>query len=248
MEFYIKTDVGRRRASNQDAFCCARLADGTEFMVICDGMGGHRGGNLAAEIAVRGFRELLSGQLHSTLRPKDLKSILSGSVARVSNLIADTARENAEFAGMGSTVVLAVRCGKKLCIAHVGDSRAYLFRSGKLQRLTRDHSLVQDLVDSGQITPEEGETHPHRNVITRALGYSEDSLPEIFFSDVKPGDRFLLCSDGLTVTVRDGELQKIFQSTACEALVDRLVARALDAGGPDNITVGLFAEDEREGK
>ncbi|MBP3299980.1 MAG: Stp1/IreP family PP2C-type Ser/Thr phosphatase [Clostridia bacterium] len=248
MKFYIKTDVGLRRATNQDAFCCARLSDGTEFTVLCDGMGGHRGGNLAAEIAVRGFREILGGQLHANLRPKDLKSILSGSIVRVSNLIADTARENSDFAGMGSTVVLAVRCGKKLCVAHVGDSRAYLFRSGKLQRLTKDHSLVQSLIDSGQITAEEGETHPHRNVITRVLGYSEDMLPEICISDVKPGDRFLLCTDGLTVTVRDGELEKILQENAPESLADLLVARALDAGGPDNVTVGLMVEEEREGK
>ena len=179
---------------------------------------------------------------------KDLKSILSGSIVRVSNLIADTARENSDFAGMGSTVVLAVRCGKKLCVAHVGDSRAYLFRSGKLQRLTKDHSLVQSLIDSGQITAEEGETHPHRNVITRVLGYSEDMLPEICISDVKPGDRFLLCTDGLTVTVRDGELEKILQENAPESLADLLVARALDAGGPDNVTVGLMVEEEREGK
>lgn len=248
MKFYLKTDVGRRRATNQDAFCCARLSDGTEFMVLCDGMGGHRGGNVAAEIAVRGFREILATQLRANLRPKDLKSILSGCIVRISNLIADTARENSDFAGMGSTVVLAVRCGKKLCIAHVGDSRAYLFRSGKLQRLTKDHSLVQTLIDSGQITAEEGETHPHRNVITRVLGYAEDLLAEVSLSDVKAGDVFLLCSDGLTVTVRDEELEKILKENAPESLADLLVARALDAGGPDNVTVGLFVEDEREGK
>ena len=145
-------------------------------------------------------------------------------------------------------MVLAVRCGKKLCVAHVGDSRAYLYRAGKLRRLTRDHSLVQDLIDRGEITPEEGETHPHRNVITRTLGYAEDSEPEIMISDIKPADRFLLCSDGLTVTVRDGELEEILNTTPCEDLTEVLVSRALAGGGPDNITVGILYEEEREGK
>ena len=107
---------------------------------------------------------------------------------------------------------------------------------------------MQDLIDRGEITPEEGETHPHRNVITRTLGYAEDSEPEIMISDIKPADRFLLCSDGLTVTVRDGELEEILNTTPCEDLTEVLVSRALAGGGPDNITVGILYEEEREGK
>lgn len=246
MNYYVMTDVGCKRASNQDAFCRGRLANGAEFLVICDGMGGHRGGNLASEIAVRAFYEILSEQLTPTLRPKDLKSILAATVARVSLLIAQTASAHPEYAGMGSTVVLAVRCGKKICIAHVGDSRAYRLRAGTLKRLTKDHSLVQDLIDRGEITPEEGETHPHRNVITRTLGYAEDSEPEISVIDVREGDVFLLCSDGLTVTVRDGELESLINSTAPGDLCTRLVATALERGGPDNVTVGVLFEEERE--
>lgn len=246
MKSFVMTDVGRKRSSNQDAFCKARLLSGAEFLVLCDGMGGHRGGNVASEIAVRAFNELLADRLTRDLRPKELKSILSGVIARVSSLIAVTASESREFSGMGATVVLAVRCGKKMCIAHVGDSRAYLFRNKKLRRLTRDHSLVQDLIDRGEITSAEGERHPHRNVITRALGYAEDSQPEILLSDIRPGDLFLLCTDGLTVPVSDGELEKLICSTAPESLAPLLVSRALEGGGPDNITVGILYEDERE--
>lgn len=242
------TDVGRRRASNQDSFCCARLANGAEFMVLCDGMGGHRGGNIASELAVRSFHELLSERLAPNLRPKDLKSLLAGAVATVSAIIATVAEENPEVSGMGSTVVLAARCGKKICIVHVGDSRAYLWRGGKLQRLTKDHSLVQELIDRGEITPEEGETHPHRNVITRTLGYAEDSEPEISLYEVKEGDLFLLCTDGLTVTVREAELEELLKTVSCEELTERLVSRALAGGGPDNITVGVLFEEERAGK
>jgi len=246
VNFYAMTDVGCRRATNQDSFCCGRLDNGAEYLVLCDGMGGHRGGNLAAEIAARGFSELIAGGISPSLKPKDLKSLLEGMVLRVSRVIASTGDEVPEFAGMGSTVVLAVRCGKKLCVAHVGDSRAYLFRGGKLQRITRDHSLVQDLIDRGEITPEEGETHPHRNVITRTLGYAEDSQPEISLFEVKPGDRFLLCTDGLSVTVRDAELESYLNETPPESVVEGLVARAIAAGAPDNVTVGMFYEPVKE--
>ncbi len=246
MKSYVMTDVGRRRASNQDAFCQGRLSSGAQFLVLCDGMGGHRGGNVASEIAVRAFYELLSHRLTETLRVKDLKQILTGIIARVSLLISETAAGHPEFSGMGSTVVLAVRCGKKVCIAHVGDSRAYLFRNGKLRRLTKDHSLVQEMIDRGEITPEEGETHPHRNVITRTLGYAEDSQPEILFSDLRESDLFLLCSDGLTVTANDRQLEELLRNTEPSQMAPALVSRALEGGAPDNVTVGILYEDERE--
>lgn len=240
------TDVGRKRASNQDAFCQACLPSGVQFMVLCDGMGGHRGGNVASEIAVRAFYELLNDRLTQSIRPKELKTVLSGIIAKVSYLIYQTGVGAPEFAGMGSTVVLAVRCGKKICIAHVGDSRAYLYRDGKLRRLTKDHSLVQEMIDRGEISPEEGENHPHRNVITRTLGYADDSQPEILFSDVRHGDVFLLCSDGLTVPVRDCQLEELLRNNEPSRLAPVLVSRALEGGGPDNITVGILYEDESE--
>lgn len=242
------TDVGRKRASNQDAFCQGTLESGVQFMVLCDGMGGHRGGNVASELAVRTFHELLSDRLTQTLRPKELKTVLSGIIARVSRLISQAGMESPELAGMGSTVVLAVQWGKKVCIAHVGDSRAYLYRKGKLRRLTKDHSLVQEMIDRGEITPEEGEEHPRRNIITRTLGYEEDSQPEILFSDLREGDVFLLCTDGLTVCVKDDSLEELFRQYSPDQLVPVLVNRALEAGGPDNITVGILHEEERETK
>ena len=248
MKFQAMTDVGRKRATNQDAFCCARLANGVEFMVICDGMGGHRGGNLASELAVRELGDFFSRRLTPNLRPRDLKGLLSRAVFEVSSLIEAVAGESEAFRGMGSTVVLAVRCGKKLAIAHVGDSRLYLWRGGILQRLTKDHSLVQSLIDRGEITPEEGETHPHRNVITKALGSAVDSDPVIAFCDVREKDLFLLCSDGLTVPLRDGEISEIIQNTPFESLVETLISRALAAGGPDNVTVGVLYEEEKAGK
>lgn len=246
MKSYVMTDVGLRRASNQDAFCRAVLPSGVEFVVLCDGMGGHRGGNVASEIAVRIFYEQLSQRLEPGMKTKELKSLLESVVLRVSDSIAAVARENEPLSGMGSTVVLAVKCGKKICVAHVGDSRAYLFRNGKLRRLTKDHSLVQMMIDRGEITPEEGQTHPHRNVITRSLGYSEDSQPEILFSDLRSGDQFLLCTDGLSGLVWDEDLAEILRETPPEEAVPRLVEKALEAGGSDNVTVGMMYEEERE--
>ena len=246
MKAFLMTDIGCKRASNQDAFCHARLSSDTEFMVLCDGMGGHRGGNVASEIAVRAFHQMLSNRLSGPVRAKELKPILAGIIARVSRLIGQTASQSPEFSGMGSTVVLAVRCGKKVCIAHVGDSRAYLYREGKLRRLTKDHSLVQEMMDRGEITAEEGETHPHRNVITRTLGYADDSEPEIVFSDLRREDVFLLCTDGLTSAVNDGLLAELLEQNPPESLTSVLVAEALEQGGADNITVGILYDTGKE--
>ena len=240
------TDVGLKRPSNQDAFCQGEVS-GCQFVVVCDGMGGHQGGNVASEIAVQSFYELLTTRLHNGIRTKDLKNLIAAIIATVSSRIADAAAGSPDLAGMGSTVVLAVRCGKKVCIAHVGDSRCYLFRNGKLRRLTKDHSLVQEMVDRGEISVEESINHPYRNVITRTLGYTEDSLPEILLSAVKSGDLFLLCTDGLTVPVNDSELEEILTSVPPSRLAPVLVSRALEGGGPDNITVGILSEEESEG-
>ena len=242
MKSYLMTDVGLKRPSNQDAFCQATLPD-VQFAVVCDGMGGHQGGNVASELAVSAFHEMLSSRLHGGLRTKEWKNLISGIIARVSLLIADTAAATPDLAGMGSTVVMAVRIGEKMCIAHVGDSRCYLFRKGKLRRLTKDHSLVQELIDRKEISPEEGENHPGRNVITRALGYQDESLADVVFSDVKKGDVYLLCTDGLTVPVSDSELQEILQITPPDRLAEVLVDKALAGGGPDNITVGILWEE-----
>lgn len=246
MKSYVMTDVGQKRSTNQDAYCQARLSSDVQFMVLCDGMGGHQGGNVASEIAVRAFYELLTYHLTPSLRTKELKSILSDVIARVSLLIAKTGDDSPELAGMGSTVVLAVRLGKKVCIAHVGDSRAYLYRGGKLRRLTKDHSLVQEMIDRGEISAEEGKVHPRRNVITRTLGYAEDSQPEIVFSDLRHGDIFLLCTDGLTVPVDDEMLTELLREHSPDCLVPVLISKALEGGGPDNITVGILQEEEKE--
>lgn len=240
------TDIGRKRVSNQDAFCQGE-ASGCQFVVLCDGMGGHQGGNVAAEIAVQSFYELFTERLKNGMRTKDLKNLIAAIIAIVSSRIAEAAVQSPELAGMGSTVVLAVRSGKKICIAHVGDSRCYLFRNGKLRRLTKDHSLVQEMIDRGEISVEESVNHPHRNVITRTLGYPDDSLPEILFSDVKNGDLFLLCTDGLTVPVSDSELKELLATIPPSQLAPVLVSCALEGGGPDNITVGILSEEESEG-
>ena len=246
MKFDIMTDVGCRRASNQDAFCRGTLPNGVEFTVLCDGMGGHRGGNVASEIAVRAFHEILTTRLSGSFKTKDLKNILLGTVVRISLLIADVAEKFPEYAGMGTTLVAVLIRGRYATAVNVGDSRAYLFRNGRLTRLTKDHSLVQEMIDRGEITPEEGENHSQRNIITRTLGYAEDCQPEILLSDVRPGDLFLLCSDGLTVPVRDHVIADILTNTEKDRIARTLVSRALACGGPDNVTVGILYEEERE--
>jgi protein phosphatase len=236
---YLKTDVGLKRASNQDAFCQATLSD-VQFAVVCDGMGGHQGGNVASELAVRAFHEMLSSRLRSGLRTKELKNLISGIITRVSLLIAETAAENPDLSGMGSTVVMAVRMGEKMCIAHVGDSRCYLFRNGKLRRLTKDHSLVQMMVDRGDLTPEQARSYPGKNMITRAVGTEAAVQCDLFHLAPEWEEILLLCTDGLTNLVEDQEiLFEIMYNEDRQACCRRLVDIALSRGAPDNVTCVL---------
>lgn len=249
MEFFAMTDVGLRRASNQDAFCLARSSSGMEFFVLCDGMGGHKGGNVASELAVSAFRQLLSSGFYPEEHSKELKTRVSSVISLVNTLICNAAAEHEELSGMGSTVVLAVHCGDKVCIAHVGDSRAYLLRDGTLTRLTKDHSLVQDLLDRGEITSDQAKVHPFRHVITRVLGSENpaDAEPELSVSDLREGDRFLLCSDGLTNVVDDSKIVQVLKESDPEDAVRVLTDLALDGGGPDNVTVGILYETANRG-
>lgn len=244
MKLYAKTDVGLKRATNQDAFCAMQPENGIGFLVLCDGMGGHRGGNVASELAVRGFSRQLRKGLDPSLRPKDLKTFLHTVVERVNGIVLNAALKTENLSGMGSTVVAAIRCGKKFCILHVGDSRAYLLREQKLTRLTKDHSLVQEMIDRGELTPEEAEQHPYRHVITRVLGAPLDYEPQITVSDIRPGDLVLLCSDGLTNVADDGTLEKLLCANAPQDLPEVLIRKALDGGGPDNVTVGILYEEQ----
>lgn len=223
--FGSRTDVGCVRDHNEDSLVVA-----PPLYVVCDGMGGHAAGEVASEIAVRVIEN--RAPQHADVEE------LGRAVEEANLAIIRAAREGRGREGMGTTCTAAILEGERLVIAQVGDSRAYLLSKGRLQQLTRDHSLMADLIEAGHITKEEAKVHPQRSVITRALGSDPRMLPDLFELDVNPGDRLLICSDGLTTMLSDEEIAQLLARTADPQLCARqLVNAAIAAGGYDNVTV-----------
>jgi PPM family protein phosphatase len=226
-----RTDAGRKRRRNEDSF----VVDPPLF-VVADGMGGAQAGEVASRLAAAAFREFHEAdELDSEERVRAI-------IREANRRIYERARSDAEVSGMGTTVTAALLAGAQVSIGHVGDSRAYLVRDGRLEQLTEDHSLVGDLMRSGRISPEEAEIHPQRSVITRALGTDPEVDVDTFTVDASPGDVFLLCSDGLTTMVADDDILTIVADTsALDDAAKALVKAANRSGGEDNVTVVLFA-------
>jgi len=233
-----RTDVGRRRPANEDVFV---LAPELGFFLVADGMGGHRAGQVASELAARAALATLRGLLGA---PRSAQAKLAACVAGANGEILATARVKPELAGMGTTIVALLAEGGGVALAHVGDSRAYRLRGGAAERLTEDHTLVADLVRRGELGPAAAASHPHRHVLTRALGVRRALEADLAELAPEPGDVYLLCSDGLTGHVADDELAAVVAAapdldTACE----RLVELANRRGGEDNVTVVLVGFD-----
>jgi PPM family protein phosphatase len=222
--------VGKIRANNQDSAYA-----GHDLFVVADGMGGHAGGDVASAIAVN--RVLEADKPYE--RATDAIFALQSALIAANSLLAETVFEHPELTGMGTTVSAIIRTGNQVALAHIGDSRIYLFRDGELTQVSTDHTFVQRLVDSGRITEEEAMVHPRRSVLMRVLG-DVDAAPEIdtWVLDTKIGDRWLLCSDGLSGVVKNEDLAIALASKdSPKAIADKLVRQSLDAGAPDNVTV-----------
>ncbi|MES2093400.1 MAG: Stp1/IreP family PP2C-type Ser/Thr phosphatase [Actinomycetota bacterium] len=229
--------VGKIRANNQDSGYA-----GTHLFVVADGMGGHAGGDVASAIALKRVMEADRQYASAADAEFALKSALSAANTQ----LAETVFEHPELTGMGTTVSAILRSGSQIAIAHIGDSRIYLLRDGALKQITADHTFVQRLVDSGRITPEEAAVHPRRSVLMRVLG-DVDAAPEIDTTvfDVLPGDRWLLCSDGLSSYVSDDKIEHTLSSVRVVTdAADRLVKESLDQGAPDNVTVVIVDIDD----
>ena len=231
------SNVGKIRANNQDSGYA-----GDSLFVVADGMGGHAGGDVASAIAVRRISEI---DQHYTTAHEAVFALQSALIA-ANSLLAETVFEHNELTGMGTTVSGFIRVGNQIAMAHIGDSRIYRFSAGKLVQISADHTFVQRLVDSGRITPEEAAVHPRRSVLMRVLG-DVDAAPEIDTDvfDTAPGDRWLICSDGLSSYVSDDKIEHILATVASpNAAADRLIKESLDQGAPDNVTVVLVDIDE----
>ncbi len=222
--------VGKVRANNQDSGYA-----GSHLFVVADGMGGHAGGDVASAIAVRKIAEV-DREFNSV---NDAEFALRSALLSANTLLAETVFEHGELTGMGTTVSGILVVGDQIALAHIGDSRIYLFRDGQLSQITSDHTFVQRLVDSGRITQEEAAVHPRRSVLMRVLG-DVDASPEIDTTilDLKPGDRWLLCSDGLSSYVAVDRIQAALAAVpSSAAAAQRLLKESLDQGAPDNVTV-----------
>ncbi len=220
-----RSDVGLVRGHNEDSFLLR-----TPLFMVSDGMGGHAAGEVASSIAVETVGEQAPGTADDVL--------LGAAVEAANMAVIQAAEQGIGKPGMGCTATAVLIEKNKMAVAHVGDSRAYVLRQGTLVRVTHDHSYVEELVDSGQITADEARTHPSRSIITRALGSDPDMYADHFSLEVNDGDRIILCSDGLSSMISDAELESVAVSSATpQQAADNLVAAALTAGGADNVTV-----------
>lgn len=226
-----RSDIGRVRETNEDSYAC-----GEALYMVADGMGGHAAGEVASRLTVEAVRASLAAA--PCADEEGLREAFSAANARV----LEKARSQEAYAGMGSTASAVCIVGGRCVWAHVGDSRIYLLRGGALQQITRDHSLVWDMVERGAITREEAALHPKRNMLTRAIG--ADAAVEIDAGafGLEPGDQLLLCTDGLTNMVAESEIQSVLEADGGpEEKVNALIERALVAGGTDNVTAVVAA-------
>jgi protein phosphatase len=224
------SDRGRKRANNQDAFGFS-IEHG--IYVVCDGMGGAAGGEIASSIAVDEVLHVLSERDPKAPIPK----VAEDAVCTANRAVFERSQRNSNLSGMGTTLVALVVEQSTVWVLNVGDSRCYRLREGKLQQLTLDHSLVEEQVRLGRMSKHEAQRSPLRNVITRAVGTQNCVTPDCFQFEVQPGDLFLLCSDGLTRELPDAEVQELLTGDApLEERTKRLVEAANKAGGRDNIT------------
>ncbi|WP_295748841.1 Stp1/IreP family PP2C-type Ser/Thr phosphatase [uncultured Oscillibacter sp.] len=232
------TDTGLVRKENQDAFAVME-AFGHTICVVCDGMGGSAGGKLASRIAVDTFSAEMEKRLSAGTKPDRLREISVVAVALANRAVREAARSSVDYRNMGTTLVSAVSFDGGVVIANVGDSRAYHITKDRIVQVTRDHSLVEHMVERGDITAEEARRHPNRNLITRALGPDVDPECDCYTCQLAPGDFLLLCTDGLVNTVTDQEILTEVLREDTETCMDRLLNLSKSRGASDNVTVVL---------
>lgn len=238
-----KTDVGLRRHENQDTFA---VEQGEKLLiaVVCDGMGGAEGGQIASSVAVETFMKEMRALIRADMTAEQLRELASFCVAKANTAVYQRALQDPAYQGMGTTLVSAVAEEKYAIVCNIGDSRAYLIRGGEITRITHDHSVVQTLVENGNITAEEARTHPNRNLITRALGPDENTLCDAFEVSFTKGDKILLCTDGLVVTATDDEIcRAVCAGKSAEESLNDLIALAKAQGAPDNVTAVLIEHE-----
>ncbi|MBT9456605.1 MAG: Stp1/IreP family PP2C-type Ser/Thr phosphatase [Burkholderiaceae bacterium] len=245
-EFFSATDVGRARDNNEDSVA---LDEAVALAVLADGMGGYNAGEVASGMATSFIKTELGRWLEEaagTVSDSDVKRAMDICVDNANRAIFNAANSNPKYAGMGTTLVVGVFRGERLLLGHVGDSRAYRFRDDRLNQLTRDHSLLQEQLDAGIITPEEAAYSSNKNLVTRAVGVEDTVMLETHLHEALPGDVYLMCSDGLSDMLDDDNIAQVLRSNnTLPETAAALIAAANDMGGKDNIAVILVRMEGR---
>lgn len=236
------TDVGLSRKENQDAYAVREHeASGHTICVVCDGMGGPAGGRMASRIAVDVFLAEVEKALQPDMTPRQLQEVSAHAAELANRAIRETARRSEEYSGMGTTLVSAITYGDGAAVLNVGDSRAYHITKTGITRITKDHSLVESMVERGDITAEEARRHPNRNLITRALGPDAAVECDGYVCQLASGEYLLLCTDGLIDTVTDQEmLYEVIHGDRPDTCLNRLLDISKSHGAPDNVTAVLL--------
>ncbi len=233
------TDTGNSRETNQDACFVDMLYDKSCFAVVCDGMGGANGGNIASSMAVKTIAEYINNSYSSKMNKYSLMDMMKSALLSANLKIFDESKKNPLYSGMGTTVVVAIVRNGLALICYAGDSRAYLINNDIVQ-LTKDHSVVQTLLEDGTLTKEEAKNHPKKNIITKALGVEETLIPDMFELPIELNDSLLICTDGLSNYVESDEILRIVKSSQKEDIIQNLIDKANENGGGDNITAVII--------
>lgn len=237
MKIVAKTDTGKVRSSNQDSYAAGEIANGVAWAVVCDGMGGNAGGNVASTTAVKMISDHITSCYRDTMSSASIKNILVTALTNANLNIFDMSKANSQLHGMGTTVVATVIKDDTAYVAHAGDSRAYIISEDGIEQITRDHSVVQEMVENGQITAQEAKVHPRKNLITRALGVNEQIRIDYDEIKLNKNEVLLVCTDGLTNYVDTDDIYKVTSGGRYYEFADKLVELANNNGGGDNITV-----------
>jgi serine/threonine protein phosphatase PrpC len=237
--FYGMTDIGQKRETNQDVFYTHRFSDTAGFAIVCDGMGGQNGGHIASGMTCSIVSDSLVNGRIEALSPDAVCERIVEAIGKANAEVHQKSNSDPDCKGMGTTCVLVVVLEGIAHIAHIGDSRVYLLADGELTQVTKDHSLVQELLDQGKISPDEVQNHPNKNMITRAVGINLTVAIDYLELPLAEGSKLLLCTDGLTNMVSDEQIRQVLSEEEAEPACKRLIELANQSGGVDNITVAV---------
>ena len=237
---FAKTDIGKAREINQDYYYTSSPQEKVELCILADGMGGYKGGEIASKLATEAVKKYIQDNFDKIEKQKnEILELLKNAIQYANMVVYEKSKERQDLEGMGTTLEVFLIYNNKAYTGHIGDSRIYRIRKGVMRKLTKDHSYVQQLVEDGKITREEANTHPKKNMLTKALGCTIYIEPDLRVRNFEPGDIFIMCSDGLTNMVKENELFEIVTSGP-EKAPDILIETANEAGGYDNITVVII--------